>query len=101
MAVPHTTLLALNSVDSIARVSPEQHDQRLLRDIEIENSKLLVLNIKQMRFGRKSEKLDQQVAQLELCLEELESVPPPSVAAVRETVVRNRENFLVGPTTLA
>jgi transposase len=57
-----------------------QHDElvatqeRLLsRESEIEHLKLLIAKLRRMQFGRKSEKLDQQIDQLELKLEELES----------------------------
>ena len=51
--------------------------------IEIDNLKLLVLKLQRMQFGRKSEKLDRQIEQLELRLEDLEAAPhsPPSAAA--------------------
>jgi transposase len=39
---------------------------------EIENLKLLVFKLKRMQFGRSSEKLDRQIDQLELHLEDLE-----------------------------
>src|SRR5579862_6507002 len=57
-----------------------QHDelvvtqQRLLsRESEVEHLKLLIAKLRRMQFGRKSEKLDHQIEQLELRLEELES----------------------------
>jgi transposase len=40
---------------------------------EIEHLKLLVAKLRRMQFGRKSEKLDHQIEQLELRLEELEA----------------------------
>ena len=52
-----------------------QHDelldtrQRLLsRESEIEHLKLLIAKLRRMQFGRKSEKLDRQIEQLELKL---------------------------------
>ena len=39
---------------------------------EIEHLKLLIAKLRRMQFGRKSEKLDRQIEQLELRLEELE-----------------------------
>ena len=48
--------------------------ERLLsRESEIEHLKLLIAKLRRMQFGRKSEKLDRQIEQLELKLEELES----------------------------
>src|SRR5207249_5631458 len=43
------------------------------RDEEIERLKLLIAKLRRMQFGRKSEKLDRQIAQLELKLEELQA----------------------------
>jgi transposase len=43
------------------------------RDVEIEKLKIELARLKRLRFGRSSEKLDQQIAQLELTLEELEA----------------------------
>lgn len=40
---------------------------------EIEHLKLLIAKLRRMQFGRKSEKLDHQIEQLELRLEELEA----------------------------
>ena len=51
----------------------EQHARLLSRETEIENLKLLIFKLRHMQFGRKSEKLGQQIVQLELRLEDLES----------------------------
>ena len=45
----------------------------LSQQAEIENLKLLVLKLKRMHFGAKSEKLNADIEQLELRLEELEA----------------------------
>jgi transposase len=50
-----------------------QHEQLLSREREIEHLKLLLVKLHRMQFGRKSEKLQRQIEQLELRLEELES----------------------------
>jgi transposase len=50
-----------------------QHEQVLSRDEEIERLKLLIAKLRRMQFGRKSEKLDWQIEQLELKLDELEA----------------------------
>jgi transposase len=58
--------------------------QRLLsRDQEIEHLKLLIAKLRRMQFGRRSEKVDRQIEQLELRLEDLEAnraerMPPPA-----------------------
>jgi len=43
------------------------------QSLEIQNLRLLLANLKRMQFGRSSEKLNNQTAQLELQLEELET----------------------------
>jgi transposase len=48
-------------------------DQLVSRDEEIERLKLLIAKLRRMQFGRKSEKLDSQIEQLELKLDELEA----------------------------
>lgn len=51
----------------------EQQTTLTARNHEIENLKLLILKLKRLKFGRSSEKLDRQIAQLELRLEEMET----------------------------
>jgi hypothetical protein len=48
-------------------------EQLLSRDVLIEKLRIELLRLKRMRFGRSSEQLDTQIAQLELTLEELEA----------------------------
>ena len=43
------------------------------RELEIEHLQLLLVKLHRMQFGRKSEKLQRQIEQLELRLEELQS----------------------------
>ena len=48
------------------------HEQLLSRDAEIKDLQLLLAKLRRMQFGRSSEKVDRQIAQLELRLGELE-----------------------------
>src|SRR6204780_4778640 len=48
------------------------HVKLLSRDAEIEHLQLLLAKLRRMQFGRSSEKVDRQIAQLELRLGELE-----------------------------
>jgi len=50
-----------------------QHQQLLSRESEIAHLKLLITKLQRMQFGRKSEKLQRQIQQLELRLEELQA----------------------------
>lgn len=49
-----------------------QHELLASRDNEIEQLKLLIARLQRMQFGRKSEKLERQIEQLQLRLEALE-----------------------------
>src|SRR5215467_9620086 len=68
-----------------------QHEQLISHEREIEHLKLLLVKLHRMQFGRKSEKLQRQIEQLELRLEELESnrgekVNPPLPSSVAVTL---------------
>src|SRR5262245_46040781 len=75
MNVTRPALPDLKSLDADALrvLILAQQDELASRDTEIENLKLLVLKLKRLQFGRKSEKLDKQIEQLELRLEDLEA----------------------------
>jgi transposase len=50
-----------------------QREQLASRDAEIEQLKLLIAKLRRMQFGRKSEKVERQIEQLQLRLDELEA----------------------------
>ena len=58
-----------------------QREQLAWRDAEIEHLKLLIAKLRRMKFGRSSEKLDRQIEQLELRLEELQTSQAEKPAA--------------------
>jgi transposase len=62
-----------SDVESLQRLVREQQAQVLSRDVLIEQLKLQLARLKKMKFGRSSEQLDVQIAQLEFSLEELEA----------------------------
>jgi transposase len=62
-----------NDIESLKRLVIEQRVLLLSRDVEIEKLKIELAQLKRLRFGRSSEKLDERIAQLELVLEELEA----------------------------
>ena len=80
------TLPELSTLDAAAlrALVVEQHAKLISRDTEIEHLKLLILKLRRMQFGRKSEKLDHRIEQLELRLEDLESGPAQSGLPQRE-----------------
>jgi hypothetical protein len=70
------------------------------RDHEIEHLKLLIAKLRRMQFGRKSEKVERQIEQLELKLEDLEAnraeaAQPPAIEPSSSTF------FIIGETACA
>jgi transposase len=83
MVATPTTLPDLNTLDgdALRAMIVAQHDQLLSHRTEIEHLTLLIAKLQRMQFGRRSEKVERQIEQLELKLEELEAnrseqVPP-------------------------
>jgi transposase len=73
-------LISTHSNSPLKALILSQHEQFLsndeqlaLRDSEIEQLKLLIAKLRRMQFGRKSEKLESQIEQLELKLDELKA----------------------------
>src|SRR5579864_6182704 len=75
VATPERVLPNLNTLDSdgLKALIVNLHGQLVSHDNEIENLKLLILKLQRMQFGRSSERLAQQINQLELRLEDLET----------------------------
>src|SRR5258708_25208462 len=69
--LPDLNTLAL---DALKALIVAQNERLLTREREVEHLKLLIARLQRMQFGRKSEKLAQQIEQ-ELRLEELQSEP--------------------------
>jgi transposase len=90
MSVEPAPLPDLSTLDAVALQAliaaqhaslVEQHARLVSRETEIEHLRLLILKLRRMQFGRKSEKLGTQIAQLELQLEDLEAARSESAAA--------------------
>ena len=83
MVAASRALPDLNQLDPAAlkALIVSQHQQLLSRDHEIEHLKLLIAKLRRMQFGRKSEKLDRQIEQLELRLDELQATQAENTAA--------------------
>jgi len=77
VAIPHPILPDLEVLDhaELKALILAQHAQLLTHQSEIEQLKLLIAKLQRLQFGRKSEKLDRQIEQLELRLEELQADP--------------------------
>lgn len=62
-----------------------QHELLAARDTQIEHLKLVIIQLRRMQFGRKSEKITRQIEQLELQLEELETRRAESAPLLEKT----------------
>jgi transposase len=70
----------------------EQHELLASRDSEIEQLKLLIAKLRRMWLGRKSEKLQRQIEQLELRLEALEMNQAEKDAGQPRTTERSQQS---------
>src|SRR5579872_329436 len=70
--LPDLEMLNAEALKDLLRAT---HQQLLARQSEIEHLRLLITQLKRMQFGRKSEKLQHQIEQLQLRLEGLQSQP--------------------------
>jgi len=75
-----------DDIDELKALVLEQRAQLASVFAEIEHLKLLIAKLKRMQFGRSSERLDRQIEQFELRLEELQStqVQQPPVDKPKE-----------------
>jgi transposase len=74
LKVPAASTLDLDALDTTAlKALIRSQDEQLSRHAaEIERLKLLIARLQRMQFGRKSEKLEREIRQLELQLDDLE-----------------------------
>ncbi|WP_175813735.1 IS66 family transposase [Burkholderia contaminans] len=85
-----------DDIDALKAMVAELRQQLSSRTLEIEHLKLTIAKLRRMQFGRKSEKLDRQIEQLELRLEDLQAdegaadvaAAPAAPRAQRESVGR-------------
>src|SRR3984957_420808 len=75
MVAAHHTLPDLDALNhnELKALIFSRREQLASRDTEIEHLKRLIAKLRRMQFGRKSEKLDRQIEQLELRLDELQA----------------------------
>src|SRR6266404_5057910 len=92
--LPDLNLLPAEALKALVRA---QHEQLLSRETEIEHLKLLLAKLQRMQFGRKSEKLTQQIEQLELRLEELQSRSAESASQPESPLAAMAPSLLVSP----
>jgi transposase len=72
--MPAAPLPNLDALDAAAlkALIVSQHEQLSSHAAEIERLRLLIARLQRLQFGRKSEKLERQIEQLQLQLEDLE-----------------------------
>jgi len=74
-----------DDIEILKQIVIEQRERLLSNSLQIEQLKLQLAKLRRMQFGRSSEQIDAQIAQLELTLEDLEvraATAPPAVTAV-------------------
>ncbi len=83
-AAPHKPLPDLDHLSSedLKAIILAQQEKLLSRETEIEHLRLLLAQLRRLRFGHKSEKLDRSIEQLEFKLEELEARKAEHAAGV-------------------
>ena len=99
--MPIGPLPDLNTLDvaALKDMVIRQHAQISFHDAEIERLRLIIARLRRLQFGRKSEKIQKEIEQLELQLEDLEAASAekreqtekalaPEAAAVFEEAVR-------------
>src|SRR5271169_5325346 len=86
----HEALKALIVAQHTQLLSKDE--QLASRDEEIERLKLLIAKLRRMEFGRKSEKLDWEIEQLELKLDELEASRAEEAAVCPSPLVASDVN---------
>jgi transposase len=89
MVAAHHTLPDLDALNhnELKALIFSQREQLASRDTEIEHLKLLIAKLRRMQFGRKSEKLDRQIEQLELRLDELQATQEENTSASQTPAV--------------
>src|SRR6516164_9721018 len=83
--LPDLNTLDVEALKTLVRA---QHAELVSRETEIEKLQLLLLKLKRMQFGPRSERLERQIGQLELRLEDLEGNLAASEPA-RPVLTRN------------
>src|SRR5271169_5674861 len=99
-----------DDIEILKQIVIEQREQLLSSTLQIEQLKLQLAKLRRMQFGRSSEQIDAEIAQLELTLEDLEmreaaaspavkAVLPERVKSVRRPLPESlpRENVLHTP----
>src|SRR5215213_7064294 len=91
MSAEHTPVP--EDLETLKALVLAQHSLLSERAVEIEHLKLVIAKLKRLQFGCRSEKIDRDIEQLELRLEELQvsavrAVPPASEKSTTQVPVR-------------
>ena len=94
MVAAHQTLPDLDALNhnELKALIFSQREQLASRDTDIEHLKRLIAKLRRMQFGRKSEKLDHQIEQLELRLDELQATQEENTSASQIPAVAAKGN---------
>src|SRR5882672_6007618 len=97
MVAAGSILPDLNTMDqeTLKELLRTTHEQLLSRQSEIEHLKLLLAKLQRMQFGRKSEKLERQIEQLQLWLEDLEAKPAGSASPEESQLTPAASSILI------
>jgi transposase len=90
----HLVAVQREALDAAQRAREAAEHALLSRDLMIEKLKIQIARLRRMHFGRSSEKLGSEIAQLELALEEMETAEaeraPRAPSPARERKVADR-----------
>lgn len=70
----HSPSALPDDLDALRALVIDQQQRLAQRDSEIEHLKLVIAKLQRMQFGRRGERLDETIGQLQLALEDLEAV---------------------------
>ena len=86
VAAPALPDLSTLDAEALRSLLLDQHQQLLSNTSEIEHLKLVIAKLRRMIFGAKSERVEREIEQLELKLEELETVRAERAVAQRTSL---------------
>jgi len=86
VAAPALPDLSTLDADALRSLLLDHHQQLLSNTSEIEHLKLVIAKLRRMLFGAKSERVEREIEQLELKLEEMETVRAERAVAQRTSL---------------
>jgi len=81
-----------DDIETLKRLLVEERAARRVDQAEIQSLKLQLAYLKRQQYGRSSEQLSEQIAQLELTLEDLEAAATTAAASVDEPTTRDKSS---------